>query len=105
MTTAILILAAGNSIRMGTPKQLLDVGGQPLVRHAAGIALESGCGPVAVILGANEAAIAPALAGLPVEIVYNPRWPEGMGTSIQAGLKSEKARGADGIIIFLADQP
>jgi molybdenum cofactor cytidylyltransferase len=105
MTTAILILAAGNSVRMGATKQLLDWDGQPLVRHAAEIALQAGCGPVAVVLGANETAIAPALGGLPVEIVHNPRWAEGMGTSIQAGLQSNAARQADGVIFFLADQP
>jgi molybdenum cofactor cytidylyltransferase len=105
MTTAILILAAGNSVRMGVPKQLLDLGGQSLVRHAAGIALEAACGPVAVVLGANETAVMPALSGLPVEIIHNPRWPEGMGASIQAGLKSDAARQADAVILLLADQP
>lgn len=90
---------------MGAPKQLHDWDGQPLVRHAAGIALDAACGPVAVVLGANQPAIAPALAGLPVEIIHNPRWPEGMGASIHAGLNSNAAREAEGVILFLADQP
>jgi molybdenum cofactor cytidylyltransferase len=105
MTAAVLLLAAGNSARMGAPKQLLDFEGRPLVRHSAEIALAAQCGPVVVVLGAREALVRPVLADLPVEMIVNPRWAEGMGTSIQAGLSSDAARGADAVIILLADQP
>lgn len=88
---------------MGTPKQLLDFGGRPLVRHAAEIALAAQCGRVVVVLGANRQGSAEALAGLGVELVVNPRWAEGMGTSIQAGLRA--AADAGGAILALADQP
>jgi molybdenum cofactor cytidylyltransferase len=100
-----MLLAAGNSTRMGSAKQLLDFGGKPLLRHAVETAQASGCDPVIVILGANEAEIRPALAGLDVEIVVNDRWPEGMGTSIQAGLRALENRDIGGVILALSDQP
>ena len=105
LNTAIILLAAGNSSRMGRPKQLLDFEGKPLVRHAAEVALASGCGPVIVVAGAHETAIRRALTGVAVEIVPNARWPEGMGTSIQCGLRAIGGRIVNGAILALADQP
>lgn len=90
---------------MGRPKQLLEYAGEPLIRRAARVALQADCGPVVVVLGANEAQVREALVGLDVEMRLNPRWPEGMGTSIQAGLSSVAASNADAVILLLADQP
>lgn len=101
--TTLLLLAAGNSTRMGSPKQLLDYGGVPLLRHAARQALDSRCDRVIVVLGADSDAVRRALFSLPVDVVENPRWDEGMGTSIQAGLRAVKD--ADAAILALADQP
>lgn len=101
----ILLLAAGESTRMGTPKQLLDFHGQPLVRHAALTALASQCGPVAVVLGAAADKIRPALAELNVIVTVNPHWSGGMGTSIQAGLRALADHSLDAVILSLADQP
>lgn len=104
--TALILLAAGSSTRMGEPKQLLDYGGKPLLRHAVETALASQCSPVIVVLGANAARIAPALSGLDVTVVENQLWAEGMGTSIQSGL-AEVATDSSvtGAILALADQP
>jgi molybdenum cofactor cytidylyltransferase len=104
-TSAAILLAAGSSTRMGRAKQLLDFRGKPLVRHAAESAIAAGCDPVIVVLGSGEREIRPALAGLPVEIVVNDRWPEGMGTSIQAGLRALEDREVSGAILALSDQP
>ena len=101
----IVLLAAGGSTRMGSPKQLLPYRGRPLLRHATEVALAAECGPVIVVLGSQPDEIALALAGLPVEMVVNPRWEEGMGTSIHAGVEAAQSRGLDGIILGLGDQP
>jgi molybdenum cofactor cytidylyltransferase len=102
---AVILLAAGNSVRMGTAKQLLDFGGRPLLRHAVESAQASGCDPVIVVLGANEHEIRPVLTGLDVEIVVNERWAEGIGTSIQTGLRALENRDIGGAILALSDQP
>jgi molybdenum cofactor cytidylyltransferase len=102
---ALILLAAGNSARMGSAKQLLDFGGKPLLRHAVETAQSAACDPVIVVLGANEHEIRPALTGLGVEIAVNERWADGMGTSIQTGLRALGNRDIAGAILALSDQP
>lgn len=104
-STALILLAAGNSSRMGSPKQLLEFRGVPLIRHAVETALASPCSPVIVVLGANAERVKTAVSDLPVRLVHNERWSEGMGTSIQAGLREADAEGVDGVVLALADQP
>ncbi len=101
----IVILAAGNSSRMGQPKQLLDFGGQPLIRHAAQAAIDSRGHSVVVVCGQFEDEIRGALHGLAVEIAPNPHWAGGMGTSIQAGLRALAPYRPDGVILTLGDLP
>ena len=101
----VVVLAAGSSSRMGSPKQLLDYGGKPLLRHAVDVALASMCRNVIVVLGARVKELRPALEGLPVTILENPHWEEGMGTSIHVGVERAQADGLDGVILALADQP
>ena len=90
---------------MGAPKQLLDYGGKPLLRHAAQVALASVCSPVIAVIGCRPSEVRPALEGLPVLIVENERWAEGMGTSIHAGVAAAEREALDGLILALADQP
>lgn len=101
----LVLLAAGNSSRMGSAKQLLAYRGRALVRHAAEIALASVCDPVVVVVGARTPEVRQALAGLKLEIVENPRWAEGMGTSIQVGVSAAANSPLDGVVLALADQP
>lgn len=102
---AIVILAAGNSSRMGQPKQLLDFGGRPLIRHAAEVALASLGRPVVVVCGQYEPEARFALGGLPVQFSSNPQWAGGMGTSIHAGLRVLENQPLDGAILTLGDMP
>jgi molybdenum cofactor cytidylyltransferase len=104
----IVVLAAGASKRLGTPKQLLHYEGQTLLRRAAETALATACGPVVVVLGAHAQPLVLELQGLPVRIVKNPDWEQGMRSSIRPGM--EALLGADeealaGVIFMLCDQP
>lgn len=103
----IVILAAGNSSRLGSPKQLLPYKNTTLLRYTVQVALEVNCGPVMVITGANSAAITDALKGFVIEIVENTGWEEGMSSSLRTGLQVmvEKHPETDGIIFMVCDQP
>ena len=107
MQVALILLAAGESKRMGTPKQLLPYKGQCLIRHAAGEAVASNCCLVVVVLGAYCDRIQPELDDLPVEICQNPHWQRGMSASISVGIQTIAAISPDlnAVIIALADQP
>lgn len=99
-----IILAAGESTRFGSVKQLLEWKGKPFVRQVAETALQAGLWPVVVITGFQAADVESALDGLQVKIVHNPDFRQGQSTSIRAGLqKIELNIGA--AIFLLADQP
>jgi molybdenum cofactor cytidylyltransferase len=102
-----IILAAGASSRLGSPKQLLLLDGQPLVTRAAQAALTAGAWPVVVVLGAHAEKIRPALARLPVIVVENAAWPEGMAASIRTGITTlgQFSRTLEAALIALCDQP
>jgi molybdenum cofactor cytidylyltransferase len=101
---AAIVLAAGGSSRMGEPKQLLQVSGQPMVRHAVEAACAAGLAQVVVVVGAHARAVVAALADLPAEIVVNDEWAGGMSTSLRAGLAA-LAPGVGAALVVLADQP
>ena len=102
-----VILAAGASTRMGTPKQLLVLDGKPLIVRAVEAALASAAWPIVVVLGAHAERIRPVLARLPVLITENPAWSEGMAASIRAGVTTLRqfSRALDAALIALCDQP
>ena len=99
-----VILAAGMSRRLGRPKQLLEVGGKPLIWHVATRALASTCDGVFAVVGYQPDAMRAALSDLPVDIVHNPDFADGMSTSLRAGVAALPAD-ADAFVVLLADQP
>lgn len=105
MKISVLILAAGSSSRLGQPKQLVEFEGQTLMERITQIAL-SVSEEVLVILGANIELIKPKLDSFSdrINIIENPNWKEGMGTSISLGIE-HLALKSDGILILLTDQP
>ncbi len=105
MTIATIILAAGSSSRLGEPKQLLTNNGKTLVRQITETALSLQTGPVIVVLGANQARIQAELADLPIQLVHNPDWQEGMASSLKAGLNGLPATSIDAFLVLLTDQP
>jgi len=98
------VLAAGSSSRMGSPKQLLDVGGRPLLERVVAAACASRLDDVIVVLGANAERIGAAIDMGRARTVINPRHAEGMSTSLQAGVR---AIGPDAgrVVVILGDQP
>jgi molybdenum cofactor cytidylyltransferase len=105
MRIGVIVLAAGASSRMGSPKQLLRYGGQTLIRRAAEAAIASSCNRVAVVIGSNASQMRRELKDLPVSVVENQNWQTGMSSSIRAGLDELRPHDLDGVVIMLCDQP
>lgn len=102
--TAIL-LAAGRGTRFGKePKLLARVGGKALVRHVAEAAVQSSADPVIVVTGHRARDVQSELTGLPVQIVHNPFFADGLSRSLKAGFSMlpPEARAA---IVLLGDMP
>lgn len=103
---AAVVLAAGGSRRLGHPKQLLLHDGRSLVRRTVEAALAAGCAPVVVVLGAHPEAVRAALAGLDVAFSVNPRWRDGMASSIRCGVERLSAEeGVRAALLLVCDQP
>ncbi len=100
---AAVLLAAGGSSRMGHPKQLFRIEDESLVTRMARRLIDLGPGSVMVVTGSVRQAVNDQLSGLPLQIVYNPRWQEGMASSLAAGVKNLPPE-IDGLLIMLCDQ-
>lgn len=103
-SVSIVILAAGRSSRLGRPKQLLDLGGEPLLRHVVQNALASRAREVVLVLGSQAEEIAAAVGELGQRTIVNPHFAEGQSTSLKAGIRAIEP-GAQGVIVMLGDQP
>lgn len=102
---AAIVLAAGRSTRMGAVnKMLAEIGGKPLVRIAAEQAVASHANPVIVVTGHERDKVEAALTGLPVRLVHNKDFTEGLGTSLKTGI-SNVPEDADAAIVCLGDMP
>ncbi len=99
-----VILAAGESKRLGRPKQLVALGETTVLERTVANFLGSGVGEVIVVLGHRAGEIAGRIAGSPVTVAINPAYRQGMSTSIIAGMKLIGDE-APGIMLALADQP
>lgn len=102
---ALLILAAGESSRMGQPKQLLPWKGSTLLEHSIQEALKSKADDVYVVLGAHYAQTYPLCNKYQVNILNNTDWSLDLGHSIRFGLESIQNKRYDGVLLILADQP
>ncbi len=106
-TLGILILAAGDSGRLGHPKQLLPLGATNLLNHSVSAALAVAPERTFLVLGANFNLILPELDKTNAIIVRNTDWAEGMAASIRMGMQSllDLEPQVDAVILMVCDQP
>jgi len=105
-STALIILAAGSSSRLGQAKQQLVFQGSSLLQRAITAGLRSECMRPLVILGARHEILSREINPEQVDILINPNWQEGMATSIKVGIQRLMEKGAaDQVILMLCDQP
>ena len=99
-----IILAAGGSSRYGQCKQLINIDGSSLVRHAVNkLSSLFSHGRINVVVGANSRAVEQAISDLPVNIVQNDLWQTGLASSLIAGINAIEP-GCRGAMITLCDQ-
>lgn len=103
----IIVLAAGASVRMNEPKQLLQFEGKTLLRRAVETAVESIFKPAVVVLGANFERAKAEIEDLPAAIVFNEDWQSGLSSSLKIGIENLRqiAPNVAAAVIALADQP
>jgi molybdenum cofactor cytidylyltransferase len=99
-----LVLAAGGSRRLGSPKQLLLLDGSPLLERTVAVARACRFGQLVCVLGAHAAAIRVAVDLSGVEVVENPHYGAGCSSSIAAGIGTID-RGVQTLVLLLGDQP
>ena len=105
MSVVALVLAAGAGTRMGRPKQLLPLGGRPMLQHAVDAAAAGGLGELVVVLGHAAEEVVAALTLPPgARAVVNDRHSEGQATSLAAGLAA-MPDDAGAALVLLGDQP
>jgi len=103
---AALVLAAGQSRRMGTlNKLLIGIDGKPMVRHVAEAVQGSQARPIIVVTGHEREKVEAALSGVGVaSFVFNPDYAQGLSTSLKQGLAALPA-GTEGAVVCLGDMP
>ena len=102
-----VILAAGESSRLGQPKQLIAFRGKALVCRAVDAACEARCSPVVVVAGSSSEEIRHALGSTRAMIVDNKNWRRGIGNSIRTGVQAvtDKRPDVNAIVLLVCDQP
>lgn len=101
---AAVVTAAGESVRMGTPKALLPWIGKPLLEHQVDTLMQSGVEEIVVVLGHRALDLIDYVRGDQVSSVINVNYQQGKSTSIQLGLLSISSE-ADPVLLIGVDQP
>ena len=99
-----IVLAAGESTRMGSPKLLLPIEGKSLLQHVIDNALQSKVSEVIVVLGADATKLRREIKQSQVQIIENTSFKEGLSSSLKVGLQAISPQ-AQAVLILLADQP
>jgi molybdenum cofactor cytidylyltransferase len=108
MALAAVVLAAGEGTRYTASggsghKLLAEFRGRPVIAWAVEHALRAGVGPVHVVVGAVD--LPSSVLPSAVHVIENPRWAEGMATSLHAAVAAARTAGHDAVVVGLGDQP
>ena len=104
--TAAIVLAAGSSERLGTPKQLVDLSGRPLLEQVVADVTTWPVDEVVVVLGASADAILDAIDFGEVTVAINDDWAEGLSSSLRVGLDIlTRDPKWERVLLALGDQP
>ncbi|HXW82915.1 MAG TPA: nucleotidyltransferase family protein, partial [Candidatus Binataceae bacterium] len=99
-----ILLAAGESRRMGFPKPLLRLGNQTFVALLSQAMLEA-VARLTVVIGAHADRVRPAVPADPqIRVVVNQQWPQGQLSSLKAGLR-QLGPDCDAVVVHLIDHP
>jgi molybdenum cofactor cytidylyltransferase len=101
---AAVVLAAGESRRMGTPKQLLPFGDRTILERVVDTLLTAGAGEVIVVLGHMAERVRGVLGDRPVKTVVNEAYRDGMLSSVKCGVRATRPE-HDAVLVALGDQP
>jgi len=103
---AILILAAGNSNRLGSAKQLLPYQNTTLLGNTIAIAKSTGL-PIVAVVGARQDKIVSEINKHNIAFVINENWQTGLSSSLQTGLHylENKYKPLDAVLVMVCDQP
>jgi molybdenum cofactor cytidylyltransferase len=99
-----MILAAGESKRMGKPKLLLPFGEKTIIETIVEAVVSSKVEETLIILGSDREKIEDKIKNYPVEIVYNRDFRSGMLSSVQCGFKALPVE-TRAVLVVLGDQP
>lgn len=106
MKTGIIILAAGDSSRLGYPKQIARYKDKTLLQYAIDAANGSKAYKKVLVLGAFKDEIKKTFPGASIPNIPNPNWEKGMASTLIKGLEYlQKINPVDQVIIMLCDQP
>jgi len=100
-----LILAAGKSERMGSPKSLLRIYGRTFLEHIVIQARRSDLSNLITVLGHNAEDVLRSLPELQSEVIINPDYDQGQLSSLVKGLQVVDKSSVEGVMLFLVDHP
>ncbi len=103
---AVLVLAAGESRRYGSAKQLALIEGEPMIRHVLCNVIDLDLYHTVVVIGAHADRIQPIIADIPLDVVVNSEWASGISASVRSGISfvQNNLPQVIGIVIVLGDQ-
>jgi len=105
MRISSIVLSAGSSNRMGSPKALLKIGEKTFLQHIIEILSAKYVEEIHVVLGAFSDEIEPYIADLPVNVLINRQWDSGQLSSLITGLRAVDDDRTDGVLVWPVDHP